>query len=46
MEECVEHFKYTLQKSGHSDLNKDILKIIFLRALREEYFELLNIVGK
>lgn len=46
MEDCVERFKYTLQRSGHSDLDKDIQKIIFLRALREKYLELLNIVGK
>lgn len=42
----MEHFKYTLQRSSHSDLDKDILKIIFLWALREESSELSNIVGK
>ena len=31
MEDCVERFKYILQRSGHSDLDKDILKIILLR---------------
>ena len=46
MEDCVECFKYTLQRSGHSDLDKDILKIIFLWALGEESLELLNRVGK
>jgi len=30
MEDCVEHFKYTLQRSNHNDLDRDILKIIFL----------------
>lgn len=30
MEEFVEYFQYSLQRSGHSDLDKDILKIIFL----------------
>ena len=30
MEDCVEHFKYTLQRSSHSNLDKDILKIILL----------------
>lgn len=46
MEDFVKCFKYNLQRSGHSDLDKGILKIIFLRALREEYLELLNMVGK
>jgi len=32
MEDYLERFKYTLQRSGHSDLDKDILKIILLRA--------------
>lgn len=46
MEDFVECFKYCLQKLGHSDLDKVILKIIFLRELREESLELLNVVGK
>ena len=45
MEDFVECFKYSLHRSGHSDLDKDILKIIFLQALREEPLELLNVVG-
>ena len=32
MEDYVEHFKYTLQRLGHSNLDKEILKIILLRA--------------
>lgn len=46
MEDCVERFKYILQRSRHSDLDKDILKIILLWALREDSLHLLNIVGK
>lgn len=46
MEDFVEHFKYSLQRSGHSDVDKDILEIIFIWELREESFELLNVVGK
>jgi len=45
VEVFVERFKYYMQILGHSDLDKDILKIIFLRALREESLELLNVVG-
>jgi hypothetical protein len=46
LEDCVEWFKYTLQRSGHSELDKEILKIILLRSFREDSMELLNIVGK
>ena len=46
MEDRVEWFKYILQRSGHSNLHKDILKIILLRAFWEDSLELLNIVGK
>jgi len=46
LEYCVEQFKYTLQRSGHSNLDKEILKIILLRSFREDAMELLNIVGK
>ena len=46
MEDCVERFKYILQRSGHSDLDKDILKITLLQELREDFLQLLNIVGK
>lgn len=46
LEEFVESFKYSLQRSRHSDLDKNIVKIIFLRALREGSLELFNIVEK
>jgi hypothetical protein len=46
LKDCVERFKYTLQRSGHSDLDKEILKIILLRSFRDDSMELLNILGK
>jgi hypothetical protein len=46
LENCMGRFKYTLQRSGHSDLDKEILKIILLRYFREDSMELMNIVGK
>ena len=46
MEDFLERFNYSLQRSGHNDIDKDILKIIFLRSLREDSLELLNMVGK
>lgn len=42
----MERFSYTLNRLGHSDLDKEILKIILLQSLREDSMELLNIVGK
>lgn len=45
MEDFVAHFKYSLQRSGHSDLEKGTLKIFLLWALREESLELFNVVG-
>ena len=46
LEDCVERFKYLLQRSGHSDLDKEILKVILLQSFLEDSMELLNIVGK
>lgn len=46
LEDCVERFKYTLQRSGHSGLDKEILNIILLWSFQEDLMELLNIVGK
>jgi hypothetical protein len=36
MEDVLERFNYSLQRSRHNDIDKDILKIMFLRALRED----------
>lgn len=46
MEDCVERFKYILQSLGHSDLDKYILNIILLWALKEDSLQILNILGK
>lgn len=46
LEDYVERFKYTLQRSCHYDLDNEILKIILLRGFREDSLELLKIVGK
>ena len=46
LEDWMERFKYTLQRSSHSNLDKEILKIILLRYFHEDSMELLNIVGK
>jgi len=46
MEDFVEHFQYSLERSVHIDLDKNILNIIFLKELRKESVERLNVVGK
>ena len=46
LEDCVERFKYLLQRLGHFDLDNEILKVILLQSFREDSMELLNILGK
>lgn len=46
LEDCVERFNYTLQRWGHFDLDKEILKIILLQSLLEDSMELLKIFIK
>ena len=45
VEYFVEHFKYSLQRLSHSDMEKGILNIILLRELREESLEVFNVLG-
>jgi hypothetical protein len=46
LEYFVERLQYNLQRSGHLDVSKDILKTIFLRGVREDCLDMLNILGK
>jgi hypothetical protein len=46
MEDCVEFFQYTLQISAHADLDKNILKIILIRGMIDESFNMLNLMEK
>jgi len=45
MEGFLEWFQYSLKILGHRDLDKNILKIVYLPEMREEPLEILNVVG-
>ena len=42
----IEHFQYNLQGSKHSSLEKDALKTILLRPMRDDCLDMLNTMGK
>ena len=46
LEDFVERLEYNVQRSGHPDLDPDILKTILLRGIRDEHLDILNLLGK
>jgi hypothetical protein len=46
LEYFVEGLQYNLQRSAHPDVSKDILKTIFLKGVREDCSDMLNILSK
>ena len=44
IEDNVERFLYNLQRARNGSLNKDSIKIIFLKGIQEEYINILNIM--
>lgn len=44
LEDYVELFHYNLQRSKHSDLDLEILKTIFLRGMRDDSLNTLNLL--
>ena len=46
LEEYLEIFSYNLQKSKHNSLTPEITRTIFLKGIREEYLDILNVMGK
>ena len=46
LEDFVERLEYNIQRSGHLDLDPDILKTILLRGIRDEHMDILNLLGK
>jgi hypothetical protein len=46
LEDFVERLQYNLQRSGHPDVSKDILKAILLKGVREDCLDMLNMLGK
>jgi len=46
LEDYVERLHYNLQRSKHNDLDHEILKIIFIRGMRDNCLDTLNLLGK
>ena len=46
LEDYVERFQYNLQKSKHKHLEKEILKTLLLKGIKDEFLEVLNLIGK
>jgi hypothetical protein len=46
LEYFVERLQYILQRSGHPDVSKDILKTILLKGVRDDFLDMMNILGK
>ena len=46
LEDFVERLEYNVQRSGHPDLDPDILKTILLRGIKDEHLDMLNLLGK
>jgi hypothetical protein len=45
LEDYVECLKYNLQRSKHNYLDKDILKTILIRGTRDDYLDMMNLMG-
>ena len=46
LEDFVERLQYNLQRFGHPDVSKDILKTIFLKGVRDDCLDMMNMLGK
>ncbi len=46
LEDYVDRFHYNLQKSKYKHLEKEILKTLLLKGIKDEFLELLNLIGK
>jgi hypothetical protein len=45
LEDYLETFLYNLQKSKHNYLSSDVIHTIFLKGIRDEYIDILNLMG-
>ena len=46
LEDYVDRFQYNLQKSKYKHLEKETLKTLLLKGIKDEFLELLNLIGK
>ena len=46
MEDFFERLLYNVQRAGQNNMGLDVLKIILLHGIREDYLDMLNLLGK
>lgn len=46
VEEYLEIFSYNLQKSKHRAMSVDLIRTIFLKGIRDEHLDDLNLMGR
>ena len=46
LDDFVERLLYNVQRLGHTTIRRDVLKIIMLRGIREDFLDMLNLLGK
>ena len=46
LEDFVERILYNVQRSGHTNIGRDVLKIILLCGIRKDYLDMINLLGK
>ena len=46
MEYFVERLLYNMQRVGHTNMGLDVLKIILLHGIRDDYLDMLDLLGK
>ena len=46
LEDFMQRLEYNVQRSRHLYLDTNILKMIFLRGIRDEHLDILNLLGK
>jgi hypothetical protein len=45
LEDFLERFTYTLQKSKYNDLQDEAIKTLFLKGVSDEYIDTLNLMA-
>ena len=46
LEDLIERFKYNLKRTKMDNLDEDTLKALLLKAIRDEWIDILNMMGK
>ena len=46
MEYIVERILYNVQRVGQTNMGLDVLKIILLHGIRDDFLDMLNLLGK